>query len=856
MDNFIENFETYELPNLGLVRLPEVTISNEEKEKLGINKSCSNYEFLCFLAKRGFEEKKSLLPPEKLGEYSDRMKYELELFEELGFTDYVLLVWQIINKVKELNGFIDPGRGSCVGSFTFALLNITGVVDVIDKQLFFERFVNRTRSKKQIIDGVTYLQGDLIADADINISDRASIVNWLNEIYKGKICKMSAISTMTGKILIKDVYKTVNEVDEEEAKRVSDLIEKHFGIVEDIEKMPEKSSEFKKWAEDFPKTFKVALQLRDIIRGKSSHASGYFISYYDLDGFVPLDLNKEKEVVVAYDMRDACLFATKLDLLGLTQSQILQDFFSVVKEKPNWKDLDNDKVVYDALCSDNLLSYGLYQISANCMLKVVKKVKPKNIFELSDINAISRPGALDYLDGYVNNLQKCPHKLFENILKPTRNYCLYQEQMMQMLVAIGFTLEESETCRKIVGKKLIDKVKEWKNKIYNKCEENKFDKSIGDILWKILEDSAKYSFNRSHSMAVSYLGALTTWCKYKYPLEFYTSCLRMASKLPNPIEEISIIEKEAKIMGIKLLPPNIVESDLDFKIKNGNIVFGLASIKGISEKSIQKLLDFKNKYSNKFQIFSGANSAKIPLNIFSSLVFSGGLDNMLTESRQKTFLEFYCWNELTTTEKKYALELGKDYNYNLFEILKDLNEKIKNDKGKPVIKDSRRATLKKHVNPHWKLFQQNSKNIEVANYYFENQLLGFCYSTSLKKIFGKFCNDLIGIQEINQSLEGERVHFAAEVMEFKKGKSREKKTEYIKLKVKDDTGVIDVLMFNTAKHRSIDECEENNSRLPNKIGDLVIIRGQKKGDCVFARSISIQSTEIYKKISEIPKSET
>lgn len=504
---FEQEFQDYKFPLLGMVRLPEVNISDKQKQDIGLYPTSSNYDFLRTLAYLNYKQKAHKLNPDKLEEYQKRLDYELALFEELGFTDYVLLVWMVINKVRELGHYVDAGRGSCVASFTFALLGITDILDVIDKGLIFERFISRVRSKKQVIDGVTYLKGDMIADADLNVGlARPEILKWLNEIYKGKLCKIAALSTLTGKILIKDVYKTINEVSEDEAKRVADLVEKHFGVVADIEHMRdgkkkadgewevEPNNEFKKWTEKYPETYKVALQLRNLLRQKTTHASGYFISYYDLDGFVPMELSREKELVLSYEMNDASKFGTKLDLLGLTQNGILTEFFKDIPEKSEDIELEKNPIVYDALQGD-FLPYGLYQISADCALKVTKKIKPKNLLEISDLNAIARPGALDYLDAYVDKTAKSPHKIFDKIVKPTRNLFLYQEQLMQALVAIGFSLDEAEICRKIVGKKLLKEVKEWEQKIKDKVKENKLPEEIGGIVWKVLDESSRYSFN-------------------------------------------------------------------------------------------------------------------------------------------------------------------------------------------------------------------------------------------------------------------------------------------------------------------------------------------------------------------------
>ena len=490
-------FEKYDFPKLGLVRLPEIKLGKTELESVP-REFVSNYQFLRDITFNGLENriKTGFILNEKKQSYIDQLEFELKLIEELSFTDYFLLVWRVINKAKELNAFIDYGRGSCAGSLIFYCLNVTGV-DPLDKGLFFARFISKVRAKKQIIDGITYLDGDLAPDVDLNVSVwRQDIVNWLESFYPGRMSKIATLSSLSGKILVKDVYKTFLNATEEQAKDLADLIEKHHGIVEDIEKMPEKSPDFNKWSKDNPECFSICLKLRDLWRGKSSHASGYLISYDLLNDTVPLELNKEKELVCGYQMSDSAKISIKLDLLGLTSNKIIKEVLDEIPEKIEDidKKLDNDPFIYDVLQGD-FLPYGLYQISADTAYRVTKKIKPKNIYELSDINCIARPGALDYLNGYVENNTPCPHPVFEKILSKTRNYCLTQEQMMAMAIAIGFSSEESELLRRVVGKKKVDEVKLWKDRIYENCQKNGFGKEIGDVLWKILDDSSKYSFN-------------------------------------------------------------------------------------------------------------------------------------------------------------------------------------------------------------------------------------------------------------------------------------------------------------------------------------------------------------------------
>lgn len=566
MVSFTKSFTPYEIPQYGLVRLPKVEISAEQKRAVGLVESATNREYLHALARQGFKAKRGELKPELFKEYGVRAKYELEIFEELGFTDYVLLVWLVIAKARELGVFIDYGRGSCAGSLIFWFLGITGV-DSLDKGLIFERFVSRVRSKKQIIDGEIYLQGDLIADADLNLGEgREAIVQWLHTIYPKRISKILNLSTFTGKILIKDVYKAYEEVSEDEANRVSGMLEKHFGIVEDLAEASGSNVAFKEWADEHQKTYKIALKLSDLIRQTSVHASGYVVSFYDLYDTIPLECSKEGELISGFDMREVCNFAVKLDLLSLTTNRIIKEVITQTGVDVGAINLDSDPLIYDQFQNDTLLPYGLYQISADCAYGVLNEIKPKNVYELSDVNACARPGALSYVESYVSKTHVCPHPLFEKILAKTRNHCLYQEQMMQLLMAVGFTADEAETCRKIVGKKLVEKVKEWQAKIYAKVTAQGLPESVGDVLWKILDDSSKYSFN----LCLSPDSVVETPDGFKIMAEVspgeMVKAFDVAAKKDHFVEIEEIYENEVEMVEIELEDGRKLKCSWDHKL--------------------------------------------------------------------------------------------------------------------------------------------------------------------------------------------------------------------------------------------------------------------------------------------------
>lgn len=850
---FTDRIEKYNLPRLGWTRLPPPPITNNDKLAVGLSENCSNYEMLEKLSFIGLDAKilNGQINKEEYQKYKERYEYELNVFKELHFTDYILLVWKVINKAKELGVFLDFGRGSVGSSLVSWLLDISGC-DPIKYNLFFTRFVSKARAKSKEIDGNIWISNELAPDVDINLGNaRDEIINWLKQTYPNRVCKVSNVSTLTGKALIKDVYKCYEGASEDEAKMVSDLIERRFGVVQDIKDAYKENEEFKEWSDKHNETYLIACKLQNLIRHQSSHASGYLISYDELENHTPISLDSEKEPISSYTMDYAQ--SLKLDLLGLETNSILKKVFSQIKEVVNDIRLEDDPIIYNQFQNNDLLSYGLYQISADCAYRVCMNLKPKNVMELSHVNAIARPSALAYEKPYVENNAQCPHPIFEKALNWTRYQPLYQEQTLMMVKAIGFDDESAEQFRRVFAKKKLDEIKGWVVKIENKLKENNIPKEAGDVLIKLAEESANYQFNFSHSLMTSYLTALTVYLKYKHPLEFYLSCLSEIRNKADFTEKIGEIIAELPYFNLKLLPPHLIKSELNFSIESDNIRFGLSSVKGISEKIAERLTGFKHIHNNKFDLFNNAKKCGLSIGHLSCLIQSGCLDDMLTQTRSKTVLEAQTWNLLTIKEKQYCLELGESRKFDLLNLIKELNTTIKDEKSKPIIKDSRMGTIKKHYEPYKQIYLQNSKNEELANYWFEKSLLGFSYSQSLKGIFQakveEIGGDIYNIREINENedLQEREVRFAAEVTEIKEFVARNaKKTKCLKLTTSDETGSLTVMLFND----KIDETYNLNGRKFQE-GDIIVVRGNKKKDCVFSDTVAIQNLKIYQKLSDL-----
>jgi DNA polymerase-3 subunit alpha len=842
---FISNFSNLDLPLHG-VRLPNFHIENKEKRDIGLSEDAPNIEFLERLA---FSNLKISKGSELYKVYEKRIKHELNTIQELGFTDYILLVWDVTNFCKNNQIPVGLGRGSASGSLLLYLIGVTKI-DPIKYNLYFERFISRIRAKKRIIDNVTYLDGSLMCDVDIDICyyNRHKVLEYLETKFKHKTSKILTLNTLSGKLLIKECGKIIGEKSEEEMTNVSSLIPKMYGQVKDIEEAYVEVEDFKQWCDANKEIYSIALKLRDLIKNKGVHPSGVLLSHAPLEESCPVELSSDDEIVSSFDMNWVSLFNIKLDILGLRSVSVVDDVCKSIGIKIEDIDLE-DPVIYQNL-QDLRTPHGLFQIEADTNYRVCQKVKPKSLQELSGVLALARPGALQFVDKYAahTNFQQSEsiHIFFDEILKDTGGVALYQEQLMQMANKIGFTLDEAEILRRIVGKKKVEEITSWKEKIEKKCIKNGIPKEVGDILWKILEDSANYSFNKSHSLSYAALAAVTIYLKFKYPKYFFLSLLKMSRNEPDAIREISKIEKEMHHFNIKLLRPHIIKSNMDFSIEGNDIRFGLLSIKGISEKSIEKIIKFKNDYSNKFDIFIAAQEAGLNVGALSSLIQAGSLGDF-PQSRSKIVLECQLWNILTEKEKRHAIKFSEKFNFDLIKIIKFLNS-CKDEKNQFVIKDTRLNTIKAKYEPYLKIYNQNSKSESFANWYYEKKLLGYTYNKSLKDIFVEKRQDILCIEDAQDIDVGANLVIVGIVEDVYAGVSKsKKKTRYQRIKVSDETGLTTALLFNDKIDNSF---RLNGNQNPDK-DNIVIIKGTKKEDCIFADYIAIQDQEIYMKLSEI-----
>ena len=877
IEQFTSQFSGIENPIRG-VRLPQITFEERHRKELKLADDCSNFEFLRALCLKGFANLKLDKGSNKYKEYSARVKSELDTLNELGFVDYILLVWDVVNFCRENNIPTGPGRGSAAGSLVLYLIGVTKI-DSVKYGLYFERFVSKTRAKKTVIDGITYLDGSLMPDIDVDFDyyQRQKVLEYVDLKYKGRTAKILTLNSLSSKLCIKEVGKVLGMKSEDEMSMVTSMIPKTHGIVVGIKESinglkDEKTGKWKiqptvelqDWFQENPMILDNAYKLEDLVKNKGVHPSGILISYDPLDECCPIEMSSDKEAVSGYDMNWVSLFSVKLDALGLRSVSVVDDCCKSIGIKAEDIDID-DPMIYRQL-QDLKNPHGLFQIEADVNYKVTQKVKPRNLEELSAVLSLGRPGAIQFVDQYATFTNTGVIKMssgsdaLDKILAETGGCCLFQETMMRCCKEVfGLSLEEAELVRRACGKKKKEDMMKFE-KIIKESAKQKNIESAGEFFWQLMLDSADYSFNKSHAVSYAVLSAQTIYLKFKYPVQFYLSLLKMTRHEPDPIGEISKIHKEMLALGVQLLPPSLTESEVGFSIQNGNIRFGLSSIKGISEKTMEKLNNFERVQSDKLTLFISAKAAGIGIGVLSALIQAGTLDSI---SKNRVFLvyEAQIWNELTDREKKYVLNYAKDYNGSVVKTVKALVETIKDEKSKPIIKASRLETIRRDTDRFKKIYEQNSISQPFANWWYENKLLGYTHQQTLMEIFHDKIDSLESVSQIKTYPAKTECDFIGIVDEAGKTSKSKAGTPYAKFQISDETGSLRVMIFGisdkqkTSKGRfnrdKLQECKDLNGSLP-KEGDIVIVKGQKmEDDCLFADTIACQQNKIYTKLSEI-----
>ncbi|MFM9826708.1 hypothetical protein [Flavobacterium sp.] len=358
--------------------------------------------------------------------------------------------------------------------------------------------------------------------------------------------------------------------------------------------------------------------------------------------------------------------------------------------------------------------------------------------------------------------------------------------------------------------------------------------------------------SNSHSASYGYLTAITAYFKANHPKEFFLSLLKNAQNESEPLVEVNKIQKELKWFGVELLPPCLLKGNIDFRIENNNIRFGLNSIKGLAESALNKLQSFKPENCNKFEMFQAAKQAGLSCGVMASLIMSGALDVFVSETRNKLSFECLLFSRLKDKEKIYCLNQAKLGNTDLISLIKNIIEWT-DSLGKKVARKTRLNTLRKDTLKYQEIYKLNSQYEQLCNWWFENELLGFAYSSNLKSIFSKSGReDIINLSQFKHEIEPNNSGIIiCQLREFKTSVSK-KGNNMMKIFVSDETDNNYFYFAGDSYKNYLTEQEIDNK--PNlKEKDIIAIKVMKSkdGSGGFVQKLTVQSQKIYCKLADL-----
>ncbi len=601
-----------------------------------------------YLAKLAYDGAKRRYGENLSEEVQERIKFELHIMKTMGFPGYFLIVQDFINAARnQLDVSVGPGRGSAAGSAVAYCLGITQI-DPIQYDLLFERFLNPDRIS--------------LPDIDVDFDDdgRGRVLNWVTEKYgQEKVAHIITYGTMATKLAIKDVAR-VQKLPLSESDRLCKLIpdklpDKKLNLPNAIAYVPELQE-----AEVSPNpvlrdTIKYAKMLEGNVRNTGVHACGTIICRDDITDWVPVSTADDKEtgekmLVTQYEgsvIEDTGLI--KMDFLGLKTLSIIKEAIENIRQSKGIV-LNIDEIPIDDPATYRLYSegrtIGTFQFESAGMQKYLRELQPTTFEDLIAMNALYRPGPMDYIPDFIDRKHgrkpiEYDIPIMEKYLKDTYGITVYQEQVMLLSRLLAdFTRGESDALRKAMGKKLRDKLDHMKPKFIEGGRKNGHDPKVLEKIWADWEKFASYAFNKSHATCYSWVAYQTAYLKANYPSEYMAAT--MSRNISN-ITEITKLMDECKSMGVKVLGPDVNESNLKFSVNyRGDIRFGLGAIKGVGESAVQSILDERRKngeFKNIFDFVQRVNLSACNRKNIENLALAGGFDSFSGIKREDFFVK-------------------------------------------------------------------------------------------------------------------------------------------------------------------------------------------------------------------------
>ncbi len=604
----------------------------------------------------------------------ERLDFELKVIEASGYPGYFLIVQDFTTTARDMGVSVGPGRGSAAGSAVAYCNGITNI-DPIKYDLLFERFLNPERVS--------------MPDIDIDFDDegRQKVIDYVIDKYgQNQVAQIVTYGTMAARMSLRDVGR-VMDVPLPEVDRVAKTFPTHLKATlnkvladggidaklkgsmngEDVDK----ANQFRQLAEEggqISDMIQTAKKLEGSVRNTGIHACGVVITPDEITKYVPVKADKDTGMLVTqFDnsvAEDAGLL--KMDFLGLKTLSIIKDAVKMIKEN-HGVELDMDKISLTDQKTYELFqrgeTVGIFQYESPGMQKHMKNLVPSTFEDLIAMNALYRPGPLEYIPEFIerkHGRSPITYDLpdMEEYLKETYGITVYQEQVMLLSQKLAnFTKGQADMLRKGMGKKKKDIIDALYPKFIEGGESNGHPKDVLDKVWKDWEAFASYAFNKSHSTCYAFIAFQTAYLKAHYPAEFMAAVL---TRNKNDITKITFFLRECKAIGLTVLGPDVNESVSDFSVNSeGHVRFGLSALKGVGEGPVESILEERENgsFKNVFDMMRRLNLRSVNKKVMESLVNGGALDCFEGVSRS----QYFAPSEKFDTLVEHALRYGNAY---------------------------------------------------------------------------------------------------------------------------------------------------------------------------------------------------
>ena len=628
--------------------------------------------------------------------YQDRLKYELDVINKMGFCNYFLVVADYVKYAKESGIMVGPGRGSAAGSLVSFCLGIT-TIDPIKYDLLFERFLNPERISMPDI------------DIDFEYDRREDVIKYCMDKYGlKKVAPIITFGTLGSKQVIRDVGKSLN-IDSKIIDNLSKLIDPRLSLIENYNT----NNKIKKLLDnDLKRLYKICLKLEGLKRHSSIHAAGVVMSRYDLDEVIPLDYH-ETFYTTAYSMEyleDIGLL--KMDFLALKNLSLINNVLKEINIDFDDIPLDDKEAIS---IFTNVDTIGIFQFESKGMINFLNKFKPTSFDDVVAAIALFRPGPMGNIDTYINRkkgLEKVNyiHDNLKPILNSTYGIIIYQEQIMQIAnVMAGYSLAEADLLRKAMSKKKEDILIKEKDKFINKSILNGYTKEISEEVYELILKFASYGFNKAHSVSYAMIAYKMAYLKSHYYPVFMKHLLSMVIG-----SDVKTNEYINACKGkINIIKPDINLSDIDYKIINNDIIYSLTNIKNVGYAAGLAIIEERKngKFKDIFDFFSRCYGKSVNSKVIDSLIKAGcfssfynqrtidsniealinysELGSLLEDSLKPSIINLEEYNEQELLEREYevfrmylsshpSIKYKKEYNcIDLCDIEKNFDKNIK-----------------------------------------------------------------------------------------------------------------------------------------------------------------------------------